>query len=448
MDLIYQPNSPLRLGEYLLAHLADGQWTEFRAAVAFAKRSGTQHLRDPLSEFDARAATRLSVGIDLLGTSTEALQDLLGSITNGSLWVFHNAVPSTFHPKIYVFKNENRADVVVGSGNLTEGGLFTNYEASLAVTLQLTQPPDATFMAAIDGILDAWSHDIPGMCYRVTLELLDRLGTSGLLRSEAQITAATRQAAATAPTGAPARTGQQADEGGGPATGAAPMFRGVAVQPAPAPPNARGPVAPGPDEEVATTLAEAAATGPTEPGTAQMAPIPVTAPGGLPVIQLGGVRSFVMTLQNTDVGFGQTTPGTARRSPEVFIPLIALDSNPAFWKFPHRFVPDAGWDAAHPHERRNGLGKLDRHDVTMRIGVIRHVNMFFNPQKRDLRLRNEALRRAGAVGDILCITAVDPSIGFEYDVQIAPQGSALFQQLQAYCNTPVGHGSSKLYGYY
>ena len=31
-----------------------------------------------------------------------------------------------------------------------------------------------------------------------------------------------------------------------------------------------------------------------------------------------------MTLQQTDVGTGQVTEGTSRRSPEIFIPLVAF----------------------------------------------------------------------------------------------------------------------------
>ena len=43
--------------------------------------------------------------------------------------VFHNPLPHTFHPKLYLFKSDDHAEMVMGSGNLTEGGLYTNYEA-------------------------------------------------------------------------------------------------------------------------------------------------------------------------------------------------------------------------------------------------------------------------------------------------------------------------------
>jgi HKD family nuclease len=130
MEFIHQLHGPTRIGQYLIDHFADPRWSEFRAAIAFAKRSGTQHVRQSLEEFDRRAQVKISVGVDFLGTSLEGLQDLLHSTPNGQVWIYHNNGPYTFHPKVYLFKNNDRADLLVGSGNLTEGGLFTNYESS------------------------------------------------------------------------------------------------------------------------------------------------------------------------------------------------------------------------------------------------------------------------------------------------------------------------------
>jgi hypothetical protein len=180
---------------------------------------------------------------------------------------------------------------------------------------------------------------------------------------------------------------------------------------------------------------------------AESASAAVLPPPGIVPAQVGGVSCFVMTLQNTDVGFGQATEGTSRRSPEVFIPLAALDENPEFWTFPGQFTPDIGWNNTHPENRRNGFGKMDRMNVSMRIGVVQSVRMFFNPRKGDFRLGNEALRSSGHVGDILLVRRVDPVNGFEYDIQVAPQGSPLFEQLAPFCNTEVPN-SQKRFGYF
>lgn len=147
IDFIHQPTSTVRLGDYLKTHLQQEEWTHFRAAVAFVKYSGTRHIRDVLISFSHHANVKISVGIDLGGTSMEGLRDLLESVEKrGEIWVYHNENNSTFHPKVYIFKNDVQAAIVVGSGNLTEGGLFTNYEASLAVSLDLTLETDALLL--------------------------------------------------------------------------------------------------------------------------------------------------------------------------------------------------------------------------------------------------------------------------------------------------------------
>jgi hypothetical protein len=428
MQFITQPFGEVRLGEFLLSHFADPQWTAFRAAIAFVKRSGTQHIRQPLLNFSNHGTVRVSAGIDLYGTSREGLNDLLNATPNGQIYIYRNNGPYTFHPKVYLFKSAQHADIIVGSGNLTGGGLFTNYEASMAAKLDLAVAADAAFLQIIEATLDAWSQPQAGMCYLLTPEFLEQLVAAGLVRSEAQLAAMQHAQPPVPPAGAPAAgAGAGAPEG----APAAPLFVSTAVPPAPAIVQA---AAQAEEVELAVEAAEL-------PSAAVLPP-----PGIVPY-QGAGVNSFVMTLQNTDVGVGQTTAGTSRRSPEVFIPLAALDQHPDFWTFPAQFTPDTEWDAAHPEHRRNGLGKLDRMDVPMRIGVVQSVRMFFNPRKGDFRLGNEALRSSGHVGDILLVRRVDPANGFEYDIQVAPQGSPLFAQLAPYCNVQVLH-SQKQFGYF
>lgn len=427
MQFITQPFGEVRLGEFLLSHLADPQWTVFRAAVAFVKRSGTQFVRQPLRDFTGRAQARISVGIDLYGTSREGLTDLLEATSGGQVFVYRNNGPYTFHPKVYVFKSAQRADVLVGSGNLTSGGLFTNYEASLAVSLDLAMAEDAAFLQVVDATLDGWSQPQQGVCYVVTPELVEQLVASGLVRAEAELAA--MQQARTPATQPPTAPVAEAD-GKTPPISAPALFITVAV---PRPPT----ITRGQAETIETETVEEAA----EPPSAAVVP-----PPGIVPWQVGGASCFVMTLQNTDVGFGQTTQGTSRRSPEVFIPLAALDQNPAFWTFPDQFTADVGWTNTHPN-RRNGLGKMDRMNVPMRVGVVQAVRMFFNPRKGDFRLGNEALRSSGNVGDILLVRRVDPVNGFEYDIQVAPQGSPLFAQLAPFCSTQVAN-SQKRFGYF
>ena len=85
----------------------------------------------------------ISVGIDQGGTSAEGISDLLMAVQpTGEVRVFHNEAPTnpTFHPKVYLFAKEAAAECFIGSSNLAEGGLFTNYEAFV----HLRQDTDVT----------------------------------------------------------------------------------------------------------------------------------------------------------------------------------------------------------------------------------------------------------------------------------------------------------------
>lgn len=147
--------------------------------------------------------------------------------------------------------------------------------------------------------------------------------------------------------------------------------------------------------------------------------------------------TYVMTLQKTDVGVGQTSSGTSRRSPEIFIPLSARDADPSFWEWPNGFAQD-------PTKPK----KYDRKGVGMLIGgKIALVNMMTWPDKSDFRLRNEELRSAGNIGDILKIEKLNSPVGYDYNVEVIPQGHAQFAAYSARCTNSV-RNSKKIFGYY
>ncbi len=143
-----------------------------------------------------------------------------------------------------------------------------------------------------------------------------------------------------------------------------------------------------------------------------------------------------MTLMRTDAGTGQTTAGTQRRSPEIFIPLAARDSAPEFWEWPDGFAAD-------PDE----AGKLDRIGVRMLIGTETElVTMTYFPHRHEFRLRSEPLRSAGAIGDVLRIEKTDGSRGYQYIVTVIPQGTAPYAVALAKCVNQV-RASRKVWGY-
>ncbi|HEV3320950.1 MAG TPA: phospholipase D family protein [Solirubrobacteraceae bacterium] len=188
------------VGGLLAAELRSTRWTTFRAGVAFAKMSGVKHLDAPLRAFVSRGGRcTISVGMDQGGSSFEALSQLLGAVHGGGdLYIVHEKPGGspTFHPKVYLFadgeSSPRRALAIVGSANLTQGGLFTNYEASLAWRPDLADAASRGVLSTILGELDRWASTANGLCIHADIEALLGLHHDGRLPTERQI--ARRQA--------------------------------------------------------------------------------------------------------------------------------------------------------------------------------------------------------------------------------------------------------------
>ena len=399
MIFLKQPASIDRLGDHLKINLLSGDWTEFRAAIAFVKRSGTRHIVHELYEFSQENRVEIVTGIDHQGTTAEGLQDLLGAVSsNGRVLVFHNHVPSTFHPKVYLFKSPDVAELLIGSGNLTEGGLFTNYEAGIRLNLDLNDPDENSILESVETTLDTWMNTKSGTALILDTDLLDLLIEIGLVPSEEP---------AVKEIGETMSSALAEDQGSG-SVRHSPF---VALPVSRAPPTSR------------------------RKSTNESIPKKIYTPVGNQIS--GEMTHFVMTLQRTDVGVGQTQKGTSRRSPEIFIPLSARDMVPDFWEWPNGFTLDP-----------NNPGKRDRKSVRMRLGTnIVNVNMMTWPAKHDFRLRCEALRSAGSVDDIIHLEKVDSVIGVDYFAEIVPQGTISFPTFLSRCDQSV-RNSKKKYGYY
>ena len=400
MHFVHQPSPSGRLGDYLKDNLC-GEWTHFRAAVAFVKRSGVRHVAPGLAEFARTGHVEIIAGIDHQGTSFEGLKDLLGAVSaKGRIIIFHNRLPFTFHPKIYLFKSPVAADVMIGSGNLTEGGLFTNYEAGLRIFLDLGDSRQAAILQSMEQVLDTWADLSSGTAYVLDDTLLARLASLDLVPSE------------TVTGSGSGGVEQDADK----------TRPGHTSSPFAARPEPRAPVIPPPVTDPVASSNEVQGASATA-GTSQP--------------HVSGVTGFVMTLQRTDVSVGQVTARASQRSPEVFIPLVARDAEPEFWGWPDAFVRSS----RPPHP-------LSRTNVRMRLlDEVISVTIMTWPPKRDFRLRNSALRRAGNVGDILRIEKVELPTDYEYDVEVIAQGTSQHSEILALCRHAV-RNSQKRYGYY
>lgn len=146
---LQDPTSPLTA--YLfeaLMHAAEGA-SEWKGMFAFASRSGVDTLIfDPVvQEFLEAGNLSLVVGIDSITNraTLERLRELATENARLEVRVFWNRSAGLFHPKVSHFRyHDGRQALIVGSGNLTPGGLRENYEGFSVVRAMPRETIDLT----------------------------------------------------------------------------------------------------------------------------------------------------------------------------------------------------------------------------------------------------------------------------------------------------------------
>ena len=135
----------------------------WRGIFAFASRDGVDHLiKDPVIEKFMRdgGEVDLLVGIDAVTnrTTLDRLHEIEQSNEFFRPRVFWNETRSLFHPKISVFSYAGgKRTLIVGSGNLTPGGLMTNFENYTVISAELGEEID---VSALDEFLERHAHEI------------------------------------------------------------------------------------------------------------------------------------------------------------------------------------------------------------------------------------------------------------------------------------------------
>lgn len=371
---------------------------------AWANDPGARLLIDSLAgRIDELHCT---IGVNSKLTTIEGLIRLRR--VSRSLHLYYRHPRQIFHPKFYWFSGgdagREQATLIVGSSNLTAGGFVRNIEASLI--LRTDHDESGQVQPALDAVARAWDEvTAPPFAHAISHDSdLEPFYRQGRIVTERQLKVSSRAAA---------RLAEEPDEEGDEDAasrlpiGELPVIQIPTMDPI----------------EIPFEVEEADDAVPQDDSTT-------------PVV-VGVGTSFVMTLQQTDAGVGQVTAGTARRSPEVFIPLLARDINPLFWDWPDGFEEDP-----------DRPGKMDRH-VRILIGDQTHdATIWYNPVKRDIRIRAEAMRSAGGVGDILLLEQLTEGSDADYRAAVAEQGSETFAQLEAMCTVPARPPSRKRFGYF
>jgi hypothetical protein len=150
---------------------------------AFANERGlarlSPHIRASMQD---GAHFHFVVGVDHQSTTVEALEHILALGVDAR--VVKDARPGRiFHPKIYVFEApEERAEIILGSSNLTEGGTFSNYEANIRLQFDLDR--DETLYRITRSSLNPFLLPAGPVVLPLTRALIKRLQKRGDIVSE------------------------------------------------------------------------------------------------------------------------------------------------------------------------------------------------------------------------------------------------------------------------
>ncbi len=129
-------NSTRDLASLLLPSIEESQ--EVRIAVAFLSCRGLSSIRSSVHRsLEQGASLEFLVGLDLSATEPAAVRDLYQMCRANerlSLYCFADLGPSvTYHPKLYLMRKGEEVTAVIGSSNLTQGGLRRNIELNVVL---------------------------------------------------------------------------------------------------------------------------------------------------------------------------------------------------------------------------------------------------------------------------------------------------------------------------
>jgi hypothetical protein len=106
-------------------------------------------------------------------------------------YLFHDG-GRTFHPKVYLVENDSETRAIIGSGNLTQGGLFTNYEAATCLDLDRAQVEDEALRQELRDYFDSFIQ--PGApCRELDAQLVEDLKSASIIVTAAERTRTERQ---------------------------------------------------------------------------------------------------------------------------------------------------------------------------------------------------------------------------------------------------------------
>jgi hypothetical protein len=187
----------------LIEHLnREPPYARFLCSVAWARASGVAQLAAELARFPGR--TEAIIGLDFGQTSYEGLLALFHLLDE--VYIFRTAPGQVYHPKLYMFVPDE-ADppapgaALIGSSNLTRGGLDANFELMWQHQIAAADPQWMRLLAYVERLKQE-----PG-CQRIdSVDMLDMLLERDEVTVEREERAAARQRDPSQGTGRVAQT--------------------------------------------------------------------------------------------------------------------------------------------------------------------------------------------------------------------------------------------------
>ena len=398
MIIVNQPwdGRQQRMGDHLVRLLTQERprFEVFRAFVAYVKASGVLRLAPALESFMRRGGqVEIVAGVDE-GITTRQGLELLNRYST-TAYVFMNPA-ATFHPKVYLFEiPHTRATAFVGSNNLTAGGLYTNYEMSLGVDLDLRTGDDREAYEHILTFFSGATDLRSGNSRRLTADVISDLVRGGRVTDERR--------PARGPTGHHDRGHTFPRTPVPPPPPIDPDLRGLIPAPEPTR-RARA------DQEVVT--------------------------------QFFPSRVFVMTLGTRDA---RQRPGYSR---DIFIPLAARDADPGFWGWPQSFRRGAAETVGRYMQRRVRMLVRPARGTAQ---VLEDVRLYYYDIKHEFRLNCGRLIEGAQPGNLLVVQK--PSVagtfrgrGYDFEATVLGPVNHEYQVFARECTDSV-RGSQKQWGY-
>ncbi|MEX2534087.1 MAG: phospholipase D family protein [Trueperaceae bacterium] len=133
-------------------------------STAFMNGGGLALLAESLRPVADR--TRIFVGIRNGITTAQGLQEAL-NLGCTVVAVDTGTSHQIFHPKVYCSRSTKEARIIIGSANLTVGGLISNIEASSLESMSLADKGSADFVDSVFHGLDRMTVEYPDNVFAV-----------------------------------------------------------------------------------------------------------------------------------------------------------------------------------------------------------------------------------------------------------------------------------------